>query len=421
VVELMVRFIRQANAGAGPQQMDQVIAQGLAQLPLLATSFFPGHCEVARRLATRLGFPDSFVQTVGQIYARWDGQGVPALAGEAISPARLVAGLAQDAVVFYHLDGVSGAAAMARERSGGAHAPWLVEIFCERADELLRGVDEEPTWETVLAMEPGPQHTMDEAAIDRACEAIADFTDIKSPYFLNHSRHVADLAARAAEQCGLPAGDVRLVRRAGHLHDLGKVGISAGIWGKADALTEREWEKVRLHPYYAERVLARPARLADIGAVAALHHERLDGSGYHRGAVASTLPPAARVLAAANAYCAWTETRAHRPALPPDRAADELTRAVRAGQLDGEAVRAVLVAAGHQTPSARKEMVAGLSEREVDVLRLIARGHTMNEAAAELVISYKTVDRHIQNIYSKIDVSTRAAATLFAMENNLLA
>jgi HD-GYP domain-containing protein (c-di-GMP phosphodiesterase class II) len=186
-------------------------------------------------------------------------------------------------------------------------------------------------------------------------------------------------------------------------------------------LTEREWEKVRLHPYYTERVLARPAQLADIGALAALHHERLDGSGYFRGAPAAMLSPAARILAAANTYCALTECRAHRPALPPEQAADELTRAVRAGRLDGEAARAVLVVAGHQAPSVKKEMVAGLSEREVEVLRLLARGYTMNQTAAELTIAYKTVDRHIQNIYTKINVSTRAAATLFAMENSLLA
>lgn len=420
VVEMMVRYIRQANAGVSPQQMDQVIAQNLAQLPLLATSFFPGHCEVAQRLATRLNFPESFVRTVGQIYARWDGQGVPALKEEAIAPAMLVAGLAQDAVVFYHIGGVAAATAMARQRSGGAHAPWLVEIFCERAADLLAGLDAAPTWQTVLALEPGPQHTLDETAFDNACEAIADFTDIKSPYFLNHSRHVADLAARTAQQCGLPPGDVQLVHRAGYLHDLGKVGISAGIWGKSGSLTDREWEKVRLHPYYSERVLARPAKLAEIGALAGLHHERLDGSGYFRGVPATMLSPAARILAAANTYCALTERRAHRSALSPQRAAEELTRAVRAGWLDGDAVKAVLVAAGHQAPSVKKEMVAGLSEREVEVLRLLARGYTMKQTAAELVISYKTVDRHIQNIYTKINVSTRAAATLFAMENNLL-
>lgn len=417
----MLRHMRQANAGANALQMVQAIVRNMTQMSQVTTSFFPGHCEVAQRLATRLGFPESFVQTVGQLYARWDGKGVPALKGEAISPARLVAGLAQDAVTFYHLGGVESATAMARQRRGGAHSPRLVEIFCERAANLLAGLDAEPTWQMVLALEPGPQRILDETEFDNACEAIADFTDIKSPYFLNHSRRVADLAARAAQQCGLPRRDMQAIRRAGYLHDIGKVGISAGIWSKSDSLNEREWEKVRLHPYYTERVLARPSELAGIGELAALHHERLDGSGYFRGVNATMLSPAARILAAANTYCALTERRAHRPACSPEQAAEELKREARAGRLDGDVVKAVLVAAGHAAPSVKKEVVAGLSEREVEVLRLLARGYTMKQTAAELVISFKTVDRHVQNIYTKINVSTRAAATLFAMENNLLA
>jgi HD-GYP domain-containing protein (c-di-GMP phosphodiesterase class II) len=272
----------------------------------------------------------------------------------------------------------------------------------------------------VLALEPGGPHSLNETEFDNACEAMADFTDIKSPYFFNHSRHVAELAARTAEQCGLPLGDVKLVRRASYLHDIGKVGLSAGIWGKAGALNDREWQKVRLHPYYTEQVLARSPELARIGALAALHHERLDGSGYFRGLTATMLSPAARILAAANTYCALTELRPHRPTCSSEQAAEELTRHARAARFDGDVVKAVLVAAGHRAPSLKKEVVAGLSEREVEVLRLLARGYTMKQMATELTISFKTVDRHVQNIYTKINVSTRAAATLFAMENNLL-
>jgi HD-GYP domain-containing protein (c-di-GMP phosphodiesterase class II) len=420
VLGLMLHYMREANPGANPLQMVQIIAQNFPQLPQLATSFFPGHCEVAQRLAVRLGFPESFVQTVGQIYARWDGKGIPALKGEAISPAMLVVALAQDAVTFYRLDGVEAATAMARQRSGGAHSPKFVEIFCDRAAELLAGLDDEVTWQSVLAIEPGPQRILNETEFDNACEAIADYTDIKSPYFLNHSRHVAELAARTAEGCGLPKQDVKLIRRAGYLHDLGKVGVSAGIWGKSGSLSEREWEKVRLHPYYTERVLARPSELARIGAAAALHHERLDGSGYFRGVKAPMLSPAARILATVNTFCAWTELRPHRSTRSIELAAEDLKREARAGRFDGEVVNAVLMAAGQRAPSVKKEVVAGLSEREVEVLRLLARGHTMKQIAAELTISFKTVDRHIQNIYTKINVSTRAAATLFAMENNLL-
>jgi response regulator RpfG family c-di-GMP phosphodiesterase len=420
VIGLMLRSMRQANTGANPLQMIQAMASGFTQLPQVTTSFFPGHCEVAKRLATRLNFPESFVRTAGQLYARWDGKGVPALKGEEISSAMLVTALAQDAVIFYRLGGIEAATAMARERRGGAHSPKLVELFCRHATQLFAGLDDDPTWDTALAYEPGAQRTLNETELENACETIADYTDIKSPYLLNHSRRVAALAARAAEQCGLPVGDVTLVRRAGYLHDIGRVGVSAGIWGKAGSLTDREWEKVRLHPYHTERVLARPAALEQLGTLAALHHERLDGSGYYRGLNAPMLPPVARILAAADVYCALTEPRPHRPARSPELAVEELKRETKAGRLDGDVVNAVLMAAGHRTASVKKEVVAGLSEREVEVLRLLARGQTMKQIAEQLIISFKTVDRHIQNIYTKINVSTRAAATLFAMENNLL-
>src|SRR5262249_6429053 len=157
----------------------------------------------AKRLATRLGFPESFVQTVGQLYARWDGKGVPALKGEAISPALLVAALAQDIVTFYRVGGLEAATAMARQRSGGAHSPKLVELFCQKAPSLLAGFDQEPVWESVLALEPGKQRTLSEGEFDNACEAMADFADIKSPFFLNHSRHVAEIATATAQRCGL--------------------------------------------------------------------------------------------------------------------------------------------------------------------------------------------------------------------------
>jgi DNA-binding CsgD family transcriptional regulator len=204
------------------------------------------------------------------------------------------------------------------------------------------------------------------------------------------------------------------------LHDLGRVGISAGVWTKAGPLTEREWEQVRLHPYYTERILARSPALAPIGALAALHCERLDGSGYHRRLPASLLSPAARLLAAADVYRALLEPRPHRPAHTPAAAAAELGRAAQAGGLESDAVRCVLVAAGQPLKKARPARPAQLTERELDVLRLIARGHSIKQMAQQLTISPKTVDTHIQHIYEKVGVSTRAGATLFAIEHDLL-
>jgi HD-GYP domain-containing protein (c-di-GMP phosphodiesterase class II)/DNA-binding CsgD family transcriptional regulator len=420
VLSLITRYISQANAGASSLQLAQAMMRGVLATGRNIKDFFTGHCEVAQRLAERLGFGEAIVLALGQLYARWDGKGIPALKGEAVAlPVRIVT-LAQDAVTFHRLGGVEAAITVARQRAGGAYDPHIVERFCQAAVQLLADLEDEPSWEAVLAIEPGPRLFLTEAQFDSACHAIADFADIKSPYTLGHSSGVAELAAQAAQRCGLPQADVLAIRRAGMLHDIGRVGISAGIWGKAGPLSEREWEKVRLHPYYTERVLARPNALGRLGALASQHHERLDGTGYHRGAPAAMLSPSARILAAADVYQALTEPRPHRPARAASQAAEELQREVRAGRLDGDAVSGVLAAAGHRAPFIRRELVAGLSPRELEVLRLLARGNSMKQIAARLIISEKTVDNHIQHIYNKIGVSTRAGATLFAMEQDLL-
>jgi HD-GYP domain-containing protein (c-di-GMP phosphodiesterase class II) len=419
VIGLMARSIRSAHFGAPPLQLAREVARGLMTMARAQEEFFAGHCEVAQRLAERMGFGEPIVRALGQLYARWDGRGIPALKGESIALAVRIVTLAQDAVTFHRLGGAEAAVAVARERAGGAYDPRLSEHFCRHAAALLAGLDDEPSWEAVLAIEPGPRAALTELELDTACRAMADFADLKSPYTLGHSSGVASLAAEAARRCGLPEEDVAAVRRAALLHDIGRVGVSAGIWGKPGPLSAREWEQVRLHPYYAERVLARPAALARLGALASLHHERLDGSGYHRGAPATMLAPAARILAAADTYHAMTQLRPHRPARTADAAAAELQREVRAGKLDSDAVEGVVAAAGHPARR-RRELVAGLSAREVEVLRLLARGGSMRQIAEALTISKKTVDNHIQHIYAKIGVSTRASAALFALENDLL-
>jgi len=267
---------------------------------------------------------------------------------------------------------------------------------------------------------PGSPEALTEEGFDKACRVLADFVDIKSNYTLTHSSGVADLAAEAARSCGLPASDVKTLWRAALVKELGRTGISSSIWEKMASLTEREWERVRLHTYYVERIFARTPALAQLGALASLHHERMDGTGYHRG-----LPPAnqsmmVRILSAADVYRSLTEARPYRPALTADLAAKELRKLAQADKLDGEAVDHVLSAAGHNVRKARRKIAAGLSKREVDVLRLLSRGLTVKQMAVQLVISEKTVESHIQHIYTKIDVSTRVGATLFAMEHQLL-
>jgi HD-GYP domain-containing protein (c-di-GMP phosphodiesterase class II) len=239
-----------------------------------------------------------------------------------------------------------------------------------------------------------------------------------SPYLVGHSSGVAELAAAAGRSCGLPDDSVRDLRRAAAVHDVGRVAVSAAVWQKPGPLTTDERERVRLHAYHGERALCRSPFLARLLPVASAHHERLDGSGYHRGSTASALPPAARLLATADVYRAMTEPRPHRPTLSPGQAADALAAEVAAGRLDDESVAAVLSAAGQSAP--RRERPAGLTEREMQVLVLLSRGLQTKQVARVLGISTKTADHHVQHAYAKIGVSTRAAAAVFAMEHGLL-
>jgi HD-GYP domain-containing protein (c-di-GMP phosphodiesterase class II) len=260
---------------------------------------------------------------------------------------------------------------------------------------------------------------MSEDEADVAASVIADFADLKSNYTAGHSRGVAALAAEAGQRCGLDEYTVRVLRRAGLIHDVGRVSVSTGVWDKPGALSDAEWESVRLHPYHTERILSRAGAFAEAVTVAGLHHERLDGSGYHRGARAEALSVASRILAAADVYQTKVEPRPHRDQLTSEEAARFLERETEAGRLDRAAVRAVLTAVG-QPPPRLGTWPAGLTDREVEVLALLSRGLTMKEIAARLVIAPKTVDAHVQHIYAKLEVRTRSGARLFAMEHGLV-
>ena len=246
------------------------------------------------------------------------------LRGEGIAFSARVVPLAQDAVVYHRLGGPDAAVAMVRQRAGGAYDPALAERFCLNASQLMAGFGVDSAWDAALASEPGVQRRISDVQLDTTLRAMADFVDLKSTSTLGHSSGVAELAEAAARRYPLPASDIIDVRRAALVHDLGRTGVSAGVWEKHGPLAEGDWERVRLHPYLTERILARCPSLVALGRLAGLHHERLDGSGYFRAASATQLSPAARLLAAADVYHALTEPRPHRPARTPEQAAQVL-------------------------------------------------------------------------------------------------
>jgi HD-GYP domain-containing protein (c-di-GMP phosphodiesterase class II) len=415
-------LLRHVGEGQSALRRARMIIAAFAAGPGERNEIITAHCEVAEQLARRLGMREEIALGVTHVYERWDGKGSPGrMRGEAVSQAARIVILARDAELFYRLDGLEGSTHIIRQRSGSLYDPAVAECFCHRASSLVRVLDAEAVWDAVLAAEPGPRLVLSADARETAMRAIADFVDLKSPFTAGHSSGVARLATRAGEHLGLGEPEVTVLRQAGYIHDIGRVGVSTAIWDKPGPLSASEWERVRLHPYYSERVLARPAALAHLAGVAALHHERLDGSGYYRGIPAALLSLPARVLAAADVYHALTERRPHRAAHTPDVAATQLQAEAHAGRLDPNAVNAVLAAAGHRVHNARRAWPAGLSDREVEVLRLLARGLANREMAKRLTIAEKTVGHHIQHIYTKIGVSTRAAATVFALQHELLA
>jgi HD-GYP domain-containing protein (c-di-GMP phosphodiesterase class II) len=370
-------------------------------------------CEVAELVASQLGLSDAVQNDLLLGNERWDGKSFLRRAAEEEVPVPVrVVHVAECASLYDTLGGTDAATTIIRERAGHAFDPRVAHRFTANAETLLAAGRTESLWERAMAVAPAAPGLHGDR-LDVALGTMGEFVDLKSPFTVGHSSGVAELAARAA------GSDADLVRRAALVHDIGRVGVSESVWGRRGPLSVDEWERVRLHPYLAERVLARSPGLAALADIASLHHERCDGSGYHRGLDARSLPYPARVLAAADAFHAMTEPRPHRPALDPEGAASRLRAESRAGRLDADAVDAVVAAAGGR-PRRRRDQVAGLTGRELEVLRLLARGLSTKQIAAELVVSPKTADTHIQHIYGKIGVSTRAGATVFAMRHNLV-
>jgi HD-GYP domain-containing protein (c-di-GMP phosphodiesterase class II) len=375
------------------------------------------HAAVATALAERLGLSAAVQEAVGSSYEQWDGKGWPeGLAGDRIPLAARLAQFSEFIEVAHRLGGTDAALELAEKRSGLQFDPALSAALQTAPDEILDGLDSAHTWSAVIDAEPALRVTLTGDSFDRALRAVADFVDLKSPYTLGHARAVAELAAASAEQLG---EDANLLRRAGLVHDLGRLGVSNAIWDKPGPLGAGEWERVRLHPYLTERMLYQSAALAPLGAVAVQHRERLDGSGYPKGLSGAAITRPTRILGAVDAYQSMREDRPYRPALSAEEAAAELQADVRAGKLDAEVVAAVLAAAGHPV-GRRQEWPAGLTTREVDVLRLVARGLSSKQIATQLVITPKTARNHIEHIYTKIDASSRVAASLYATEHGLL-
>lgn len=383
-----------------------------------STAYPRATCEVARSAAVRLDLGDQVAACLAHVTAAWNGSGSPPLGGTELPLSTRIMHAAGTATLSALRGGPAAAVVEVRRRSGREIDPSLADaVGPELFDGLLDDAEGTDPQALLLDLEPDPVQVVDAARLATVAHTFGDLVDLKSIWLHGHSSAVAGLAADAAAALGIPDAD--RVRIAGHLHDLGRIAISSRIWSKPGTLTRSERDQARLHPYFTERIVSRVPSLDDVRTLAAQHHERCDGSGYHRGLRAPELSLASRVLAAADRYRGDLEDRPHRAGLRSDEAADRLTSAARSGRLDGDAVRAVLAAAGHRR-AARRTGVAGLTDRQVEVLRLMVQGLSNHQIGTRLAISPRTAEHHVQDIYARIGASTRAAAAVYAMEHGLL-
>ncbi|MCV7343961.1 HD domain-containing phosphohydrolase [Mycolicibacterium rhodesiae] len=377
------------------------------------------HCTSAALLAERMGLGTGVQNALEFSFERFDGSGLPRGAGGADIPIEMrVAQLADMAEVHHRTGGVSAAVDMAAQRRGRQFDPDVVDVFAAHACDILAGPPAGEVWDAALSCAPDRHEPLQQQSLDELLIALGDFVDLKCPFTLGHSRAVAQLAGDAAEAVGLSADTATLVRRAGHVHDLGRIGVSNQVWSKPATLSAAEYERMRLHPYLTTRILSRINGLEQVAQIAGNHHEHINGSGYPRNLPGAALGMPDRVLAAAVAYQSALEPRPYRAALDPAAAARRVRDRIRTGELDEVAAEAVLHAGGHRS---RRTAIRpdGLTPREIEVLCLVARGASNREIAAALVISEKTARNHVERTYSKIGVSNRIGASMYALRHGL--
>ena len=418
--EIVGFTISTVGSQLGPMARVGAVATSLARTPRALKDLAASNCEVGSMMARRLDLPDAVQTALNEVYERWDGKGWPhRLAADNLSLAVRVTTVADVGIVLTDATDIDSACEVVTKRGGSMLDPEIAEAFSHHGQSLLEDLQDGDVWKTLLASEPEPHRTAGETRLDEISHAFADMADLKLTFTRSHSSEVARLSEGAATHLGLKADATRNLKRAALFHDLGRVGIPNGVWEKPRPLTTSDWERVRLHPYYSERILSRSTALEHLAPIAGMHHERQDGTGYHRQLSKSAIPVAARILAAADTYQAMTSMRPYRAAVDASAASRVMEQEVSNGKLDGQAVAAVLAVTGHGK-SVRSAWPNGLTDREVEVLRLISRGASQKDVGKALVISHRTAAHHIQHIYDKIGVSTRAAAAMYSMEHDLL-
>ncbi len=383
----------------------------------VVTEGVTAHCEIGHMYASRLGLPEAVGEAVHYSWERWDGKNMGYhLKGAAIPLTARVLHAAQTVEAAYTFGTETAAAAMAKERRGTAFDPDIADVLLRLAENpaFWSPLAEDSVHDHLMEMRrPAAYDDLDPAQVDGVCEVLADFADAKCRRTWHHSEQVAATARAIAETLRFNTSDVGEIWRAGLVHDIGKAAVPVGILEKGDYVSDAERERFRTHPEYTERVLSRIEPLRSLAPIAAAHHEQLDGNGYHRGVAAGSLNFFARILATADRYVLMQADGSS-----SDRSLAQIDALVGSA-LDGDCVAALRKTIGGAPVVRPATNRANLTDREIEVLRLAANGSTAKDIAETLVISRKTAEHHLENIYNKLGVTSKTAAAVYAVTNGL--
>ena len=416
-------WVRQYVAPDMPlNQRQSHFANVVAAMPGVIQEAITNTADVSGRISMRLGMPEAVRKANRYLFEQWDGSGAPeGLKGEEIPIASRIVLVSFFVVPINHVHGHDAAVDAVRKRSGATFDPAVVGALERLAgrEEFWAGLEGDHIRERVLEMEPvSGLHDVSDEKVDDIALAFADFIDLKSRFAAAHSRRVSKVAEQLARLMSCAPQAVTQIRRAALMHDLGIAAVPSFFLEKPEgALSEAEWEQYRLHPYHGERILTRVPALGPYAEMVGNHQERLDGSGYYRGIRGTNISLGARIIAVADRLDELTHDAPDRPAVDVETAIEAL--AADTG-LDGAIVRTLRRALAEKPEPVERSYPAGLTYREVEVLRLAARGLTRAQIGTALNITESTVRHHLEHIYGKTGTRSRVTATLFAIENDLI-
>lgn len=370
------------------------------------------HCEVSGDIARMLSVPADVELALRSIFATVDGTGSSHGWPQGVPASVYIVAMASDIEVLSRAQGLERMLDIIGHKSGKAYPAPLAAIALRQAASWLEVLDRDESWQASLSFGAlAEQGTV-------SLELLADVIDLKLPWMTGYSRRVAEAARCGAAAMGLGMETAERCHRAALVHGIGRAAVPNSVWNISGRLSAAAREQLRLAPYWTSRATTRIGALAGAADAGSYAAERLDGSGAFRACAGASIPIEGRIVAAASAWIALQSLRPWRAAMAPDAARALLEEEADAGRFDRAAVRAICSGSAPAEDRAQDKVM--LTERETEVFRGISLGLTNKEVARSLAISPSTVRTHVENVFRKLECTTRAAATLKAVTLRLI-